>query len=135
MNRILGFCSLLLLLNTACKKDDAPADRLEPTGLLGEWVLQKTVVNGIEDLMAPLNDHFLSLTPDDAPDDLQGLFRSQSPWHNTTGTFTLREEKQELLFAYEGKERLYTFLQVENSLELSYWEEGNTIVEFWQRTD
>lgn len=128
-------CSLfLLLLAFACQKQDTPpVDRLGPTGILGEWVYQKTFLNGIQDLSAPLNDHFMTLEPDEKPDDLQGRFHSHSPWHNNTGTFELREAAQELVIQYDDKELRFGYALEANDLYLTREESGDTITDSWKR--
>jgi hypothetical protein len=127
----------LLLLAIACQKEDAkPPDRLEPTGLLGEWVLQKTAVNGIQDLAAPLNDHFMTLEPDEDPGDFRGRFHSRSPWHNNTGTFELWEAEQELMIRYGDTEQVFSYSRSsEDLLSLTREEAGDTITDSWKRVE
>lgn len=131
-------CALFLLfLGFACRKEDAsPVDRLDPTGMPGEWVYQNTSVNGIMDLTAPLNDHFMTLEPDENPDDLKGRFHSHSPWHSNSGTFELREAVQELVMRYDNKERTFRYtLPGEDDLSLTREEKGNIIEDHWKRME
>ena len=127
-------CAVLFLL-AGCQKEETPSDPKISPDLLGEWVLQQTTINGITDLAAPLNDHFLILEEDEMGDDLTGKFRSYSPWHETTGTFELRETEQVLVFFYSDKERIRTYWGNGNTLVLTYDEEGDIYEESWLRVE
>lgn len=105
---------------------------MEQTGILGTWELEKIFRNGIADLSAE-SSTFITFEDDDQPDDLSGIFTSQSIGSETTGKFILYPDNGTIQFEYNDAIKLYEYHIQDDFLRFTYQKNDLNIEENWRK--
>ena len=124
---------------TSCAKDDEkskiePTDNLEQFGILGQWKKVSRVVNGISNLAVECCD-YIEFSTDSLPTDLRGVFNSNGIGYETNGVFELDDINASIEFVFNDEQILYGIQISETTIVFDYFENNDSIVEYWNKED
>jgi hypothetical protein len=119
---------------TGCEKSTIePSDELEKFGILGEWSLQSTTINGITDMIVHYDT--LAFTTGMEIHDQKGEFRSAGPGHETSGRFELDPANNTIIFDYDSTQKWYEFLISGDYMTFKYNEDSIEFIEDWRKAE
>lgn len=125
----LSSCKKEVTDNNSQTAQEDSMDALDEFENLGKWEIQARLVNNISDTPA-LCCEFVEFTPDANTNDSLGQFTYTSSFDSIVGTFAVSQSDS--LHIYLDNDTHVRYFEVhENTLNLRYTENGDSIDEIW----